>query len=388
MDQEIRAFLTVDAEGALNRAKQLDKQLSSSTDKGLLAGLPAGIKDNISTEGVRTTGGSKHSANHTPIYDATVIKRLDAAQAIPIGKLNMDELAMGSSSENSGFHPTKNPWDLTRVPGGSSGGSAASVAAGEVYFALGTDTGGSICQPASFCGIVGLKPTYGRVSRFGLMAFASSLDQIGPLTKNVEDAAYVLQALAGHDPNDSTSADVAVPDYLAALTGEIKGLRIAVPRELMGEGIRSGVRKQMEQALEVLEGLGAVCEEVSLPHLEYAVAAYYVLASAEASSNLARMDGIRYGTRIEGENLIDMYERTRSEGFGPEVKRRILFGTLALSSGYYEDFYVKAQQARTMIRQDYERLFEQYDVIVGPTSPVTAFKMGEGIEQSADHVLK
>lgn len=298
VDQEIRAFLTVDAEGALNRAKQLDKQLSSSTDKGLLAGLPAGIKDNISTEGVRTTGGSKHLANYTPIYDATVIKRLDAAQAIPIGKLNMDELAMGSSSENSGFHPTKNPWDLTRVPGGSSGGSAASVAAGEVYFALGTDTGGSIRQPASFCGIVGLKPTYGRVSRFGLMAFASSLDQIGPLTKNVEDAAYVLQALAGHDPNDSTSADVAVPDYLAALTGEIKGLRIAVPRELMGEGIQSGVRKQVEQALEVLEGLGAVCEEVSLPHLEYAVAAYYVLASAEASSNLARMDGIHCSSKF------------------------------------------------------------------------------------------
>ncbi len=381
VDPQVRAFITVDEERALSQAKDLDDQLAGKTvSYGPLAGLPVGIKDNISTEGVRTTAGSKHLSNYYPIYDATVIERLRNAQTIPVGKLNMDELAMGSSSENSFFHPTYNPWDLSRVPGGSSGGSAAAVAAGEVYFSLGTDTGGSIRQPASFCGVVGLKPTYGRVSRYGLIAFASSLDQIGPLTKNVEDAAYVLQAIAGYDPMDSTTSENEVPDYLAALSKDIKGLRIAVPKEMMGEGIQTGVRKQIEEAIKLLEGLGAICEEVTLPHLEYAVATYYVISSAEASSNLARLDGIRYGMRVDGKDLIDMYKRTRGEGMGKEVKRRTLFGTLALSSGFYDKFYRKAQQVRTLIRQDYEQLFQQYDVIVGPTSPVTAFRIGERIE--------
>jgi len=378
VDGEIEAFLLVDEEGARKRASQLDEQLAKTGELGMLAALPAGIKDNICTEGIRTTCASQLLANYEPIYNATVMDKLREAQAIPVGKLNMDEFAMGSSTENSGFKRTYNPWDKKRVPGGSSGGSAASVAAGEVYFSLGSDTGGSIRQPAAFCGVVGLKPTYGLVSRFGLVAFASSLDQIGPLTKNVEDSAYVLQAIAGHDPHDSTSVHVDIPDYVSALTGEVKGLKIGVPKELLGEGIDSGVKERVRAALRELERLGAVWEEVSMPHVDYAVASFYLIATAEASSNLARFDGVRYGVRADKvENLIDLYRETRGQGFGPEVKRRIMLGTYALSSGYYDAYYKKAQKVRTLIKQDFDRVFEKYDVIIGPTTPTPAFKVGE-----------
>lgn len=380
VDGEIEAFLLVDEEGARKRAGQLDEQLAKTGELGMLAALPAGIKDNICTEGIRTTCASRMLANYEPIYNATVMEKLREAQAIPVGKLNMDEFAMGSSTENSGFKRTYNPWDKKRVPGGSSGGSAASVAAGEVYFSLGSDTGGSIRQPAAFCGVVGLKPTYGLVSRFGLVAFASSLDQIGPLTKNVEDSAYVLQAIAGHDPHDSTSVHVDIPDYVSALTGEVKGLKIGVPKELLGEGIDSGVKERVKAALRELERLGAVWEEVSMPHVDYAVASFYLIATAEASSNLARFDGVRYGVRADNvENLIDLYKETRGQGFGPEVKRRIMLGTYALSSGYYDAYYKKAQKVRTLIKQDFDRVFEKYDVIIGPTTPTPAFKVGEKI---------
>lgn len=373
-DQQIGAFLHVDEEGSLNRAKRLDE---SGKEGNNLAGIPMGIKDNISTRNVPTTGGSRILEDYSPVYDATVVNRLQQAGANMIGKMNMDEFGMGSSNENSGYHLVRNPWDLDRVSGGSSGGSAAAVATGQVSFALGSDTGGSIRQPAAFCGVVGLKPTYGRVSRYGLIAFASSLEQIGPLTRSVEDAAYVLQMIAGEDPLDSTSAEVDVPNYLSALNGEMKGLKVAVPRELMGKGVEAGVRESIQQALKELEDLGAIVEEVSLPHAEYAVAAYYLLASAEASSNLARYDGVRFGKRVNGDSLIDMYKQTRSAGFGNEVKRRIMLGTYALSSGYYDAYYRKAQKVRTLIRQDFAQIFEQYDVVVGPTAPTTAFKIGE-----------
>jgi aspartyl-tRNA(Asn)/glutamyl-tRNA(Gln) amidotransferase subunit A len=380
VEDKVKAFITLDEENARKRAKELDEQQSRGEEKGLLFGLPAGIKDNIVTENLRTTCASKLLSNYIPIYNAFVMDRLHAAQSVMIGKLNMDEFAMGGSTENSGFFNTYNPWNTEYVPGGSSGGSAAAVAAGEVYFSLGSDTGGSIRQPAAYCGIVGLKPTYGLVSRFGLVAFASSLDQIGPLTKNVEDAAYVLQAIAAHDPFDSTSAEVDVPDYISALTGDVKGLRIGVPVELMGEGIDPEVKAKVQEALKVLEGLGAVVEEVHLPHTQYAVPTYYIIAPSEASSNLARYDGVRYGVRSDNAaNLIDMYVQTRSQGFGPEVKRRIMLGTYALSSGYYDAYYKKAQQVRTLIKQDFDQVFSKYDVIIGPTAPTTAFKIGEKI---------
>jgi aspartyl-tRNA(Asn)/glutamyl-tRNA(Gln) amidotransferase subunit A len=380
VDGKVRAFLTLDEENARAVAAALDGQLGTSDTRGLLYGLPIGIKDNIVTEGVITTCASQFLRNFNPIYDATVVTKLKEAQVISIGKLNMDEFAMGGSNENSSFHPTYNPWNTEYVPGGSSGGSAAAVAAGEVYFSLGSDTGGSIRQPAAYCGIVGLKPTYGLVSRFGLVAFASSLDQIGPLTKNVEDSAYLLQAIAGHDPKDSTSAKVDIPDYISALTGDIKGLRIALPKEYMGEGIDPAVRESVLSALKVLEGLGAVVEEVSLPHSEYAVATYYLLASSEASSNLARFDGVRYGVRADNPaNLLDLYHRSRSEGFGAEVKRRIMLGTYALSSGYYDAYYLKAQKVRTLIKKDFDQVFESFDVVIGPTAPTTAFKVGSQV---------
>ncbi|TCP66476.1 Asp-tRNA(Asn)/Glu-tRNA(Gln) amidotransferase subunit GatA [Baia soyae] len=380
VDGDVRAFLLVDEEGALKRAKELDEKYSKEGTRGLLASLPVGVKDNICTEGLTTTCGSQLLANYQPVYNATVVEKLHNADAITIGKMNMDEFAMGSSNENSSFSPVHNPWDLSTVPGGSSGGSAAAVAAGEVYFALGSDTGGSIRQPAAFTGTVGLKPTYGLISRYGLVAFASSLDQIGPLTKNVEDSAYVLQAIAGHDRNDSTSANVEVPDYLSALTGDVKGLRVGVPKEMMGEGIDPEVKALVQKSLATLESMGSTIEEVSLPHSEYAVATYYLIAPAEASSNLARFDGVRYGVRRYGENLIDLYHETRSKGFGPEVKRRIMLGTYALSSGYYDAYYKKAQQVRTLIAQDFEQLFAKYDVIIGPTTPTTAFKLNERID--------
>ncbi|OEF99246.1 aspartyl/glutamyl-tRNA amidotransferase subunit A [Vulcanibacillus modesticaldus] len=380
VEKDVQAFLLIDSDRALSRAKKIDNDIVNSEEIGILAGLPVGIKDNIITEGVRTTCGSKILENYNPIYSATVYKRILAGQSIMIGKTNMDEFAMGSSTEHSAYHPTFNPWNLNYVPGGSSGGSAAAVAAGEVYYALGSDTGGSIRQPAAYTGVVGLKPTYGLVSRFGLVAFASSLDQIGPITKNVEDAAYVLQTIAGHDEYDSTSANVPIPDYISGLTREIKGLRIGVPKEYMGEGIDHGVKEKIQDAIEVLSGLGAIIEEVSLPHTEYAVATYYIIAPSEASSNLARYDGVRYGIRADSaENLIDMYKKTRSEGLGSEVKRRIMLGTYALSSGYYDDYYLKAQKVRTLIKQDFEKVFDKFDLILGPTVPTTAFKIDENI---------
>jgi len=381
VDPKVKAFLNVYEEEGRAAAKALDKQLAEGGERGLLFGLPVGLKDNMATEGMLTTCASKFLSNYRAVYDATAVKKLRDAQAVIVGKLNMDEFAMGGSNENSGFHPTHNPWNTQYVPGGSSGGSAASVAAGEVYFSLGSDTGGSIRQPASYCGVVGLKPTYGLVSRFGLVAFASSLDQIGPVTKNVEDSAYVLQAIAGYDPLDSTSLRADIPDYLSALTGDVKGLRIAVPKEYMGSGVDPKVKEAVLAALKVYESLGAVWEEVSLPHSEYAVATYYLLASSEASSNLARFDGVRYGVRTENaDNLLDMYRKSRSEGFGPEVKRRIMLGTYALSSGYYDAYYLKAQKVRTLIKQDFEKVFENYDVVIGPTAPTTAFRMGTQVD--------
>lgn len=381
VEEQVRAYLTLDEEGAQATARRLDDKLAAGEERGLLFGLPAGIKDNIVTEGLRTTCASQFLRNFDPVYDATVVKKLKVADTVTLGKLNMDEFAMGGSNENSSFYPARNPWNLDHVPGGSSGGSAAAVAAGEAYFTLGSDTGGSIRQPASYCGVVGLKPTYGRVSRFGLVAFASSLDQIGPLTKNVEDSAYVLQAISGYDAMDSTSANVEVPDFLSALTGDVKGLRIAVPKEYIGEGVDASVKETVLAGLKELESLGATWEEVSLPHTEYAVASYYLLASSEASSNLARFDGVRYGVRAENpDNLLDMYHRSRSEGFGSEVKRRIMLGTYALSSGYYDAYYLKAQKVRTLIKNDFDEVFKNYDVIIGPTAPTTAFKLGSQVD--------
>ncbi|WP_282156047.1 Asp-tRNA(Asn)/Glu-tRNA(Gln) amidotransferase subunit GatA [Cytobacillus gottheilii] len=381
VDDKVQAFLTLDEEKALQKAKDLDAKLTAGETKGMLFGMPIGVKDNIVTQGLRTTCASKILDNFDPIYDATVVNKLHSAETVTVGKLNMDEFAMGSSNENSGFKPVRNPWNIDHVPGGSSGGSAASVAAGEVLFSLGSDTGGSIRQPASFCGVVGLKPTYGRVSRFGLVAFASSLDQIGPITRNVEDNAYLLQAIAGIDPMDSTSANIEVPNFSEALTGDVKGLRIAVPKEYLGEGVTEEVRASVLKSLSVLEKLGATWEEVSLPHSKYALAAYYLLSSSEASANLARFDGVRYGYRTENpENLLELYKKTRAEGFGDEVKRRIMLGTFALSSGYYDAYYKKAQKVRTLIKQDFEQVFENYDVIIGPTTPTPAFKLGEKVD--------
>ena len=378
LDDDVQAFLALNEEQALAQAEEMDQV--PFEERGPLFGLPIGVKDNIVTEGLETTCASKILEGFMPIYDATVVKKLREAGMVTVGKLNMDEFAMGSSNENSAYKTTKNPWNLEHVPGGSSGASAAAVAAGEVPFSLGSDTGGSIRQPAAYCGVVGMKPTYGRVSRFGLVAFASSLDQIGPITRNVRDNALLLEAIAGVDENDSTSADVPVPNYASKLDGNIKGLKIAVPKEFLGEGVQDAARESVLAALEVLKGLGATVEEVSLPHSKYALAAYYILSSSEASSNLSRFDGIRYGFRAEGvKNLMELYKETRAQGFGDEVKRRIMLGTYSLSAGTYDAYYKKAQQARTLIKQDYDKIFEQYDVIVGPTAPTAAFKVGQNI---------
>lgn len=379
VDDKVHAFLTLDEENARSKAKELDS-LEDTTAK--LFGIPAGIKDNIVTKGLRTTCASQFLRNfNDPLYDATVVEKLNAEKSITIGKLNMDEFAMGSSNENSSFTPTRNPWNTDYVPGGSSGGSAAAVAAGEVLFSLGSDTGGSIRQPAAFCGVVGLKPTYGLVSRFGLVAFASSLDQIGPLTRTVEDNARVLEVIAGHDKMDATSANIDIPTYTESLTGDVKGLKIAVPKEYLAEGVNPEVKEAVLEALRVYESLGATWEEVSLPHSKYAVAAYYLISSSEASANLARFDGVRYGVRSEkAENMIDMFKKSRSEGFGEEVKRRIMLGTFALSSGYYDAYYKKAQKVRTLIKNDFDKIFETYDVVIGPTTPTPAFKVGEKID--------
>ncbi|MEK5364237.1 Asp-tRNA(Asn)/Glu-tRNA(Gln) amidotransferase subunit GatA [Peribacillus castrilensis] len=381
VEDKVKAFLTLDEENARNQAKRLDDQLVKGENEGALFGMPIGVKDNIVTKNLRTTCASKILENFDPIYDATVVQKLQKAETVTIGKLNMDEFAMGSSNENSAFQATRNPWNTEYVPGGSSGGSAASVASGEVLFSLGSDTGGSIRQPAAYCGVVGLKPTYGRVSRFGLVAFASSLDQIGPVTRTVEDNAYLLEAISGVDPMDSTSANVDVPNFVNSLTGDVRGLKIAVPKEYLGEGVGEEARNSVLEALKVLEGLGAQWEEVSLPHSKYALAAYYLLSSSEASANLSRFDGVRYGHRTDNaESLIEMYKQTRAEGFGDEVKRRIMLGTFSLSSGYYDAYYKKAQKVRTLIKKDFEDVFEKYDVIVGPTTPTPAFKIGEKVD--------
>jgi aspartyl-tRNA(Asn)/glutamyl-tRNA(Gln) amidotransferase subunit A len=378
LDPKVKAYLTVTAEAALARAAEADARFKTGAPLGPLDGVPLGLKDVLCTRGVRTTAGSRILEGFVPPYDATVVARLARAGAVILGKLNMDEFAMGSSTENSGYFATRNPWDLSRVPGGSSGGSAAAVAADLAAATLGTDTGGSIRQPAAFCGTVGLKPTYGRVSRYGLIAFASSLDQIGPFAKDVEDAALMLQAIAGHDPMDSTSAAVPVPDYAAGLGQGVEGLKVGIPAEYFIEGLDPEVETAVRAAIEILKGLGAKTESVSLPHTEYGLAAYYVIGPAEASSNLARYDGVKYGLRVPGaRDLIDMYSRTRGAGFGAEVKRRVMLGTYALSAGYYDAYYGKAQKVRTLVQRDFQKAFERVDVIVAPTTPSAAFRTGE-----------
>lgn len=379
LDPKVDAFLALNEEQATKQAAEMDQ--TDAGERGPLFGLPIGVKDNIVTEGLETTASSLILKGFNPIYSATVVDKLREAGMVIVGKLNMDEFAMGSSNENSYYKNTKNPWNLETVPGGSSGGSAAAVAAGEVPFTLGSDTGGSIRQPAAFCGVVGMKPTYGRVSRFGLIAYASSLDQIGPITRTVKDNALLLNAISGHDEKDSTSANVEVPDFTAALTGDIEGLRIGVPKEYFAEGVSEASKQAVKDALKVLEEKGATWEEISLPHSKYALSTYYILASSEASSNLSRFDGIRYGYRTEkAGSLVEFYMNTRSEGFGDEVKRRIMLGTYALSSGYYDAYYKKAQKVRTLIKQDFDKAFENFDVIVGPTTPTPAFKIGEIID--------
>ncbi len=380
-DGQVKAFLTLNKEDALAQAKKMDEE-GIDADQFPLFGMPIGIKDNIMTKDLKTTCASEFLSNfEDPLYDATVVTKLKEAKAINIGKLNMDEFAMGSSTENSAFQLTTNPWNKDYVPGGSSGGSAAAVAAGQVPFALGSDTGGSVREPASYCGVVGMKPTYGRVSRFGLVAFASSLDQIGPITRSVEDNARILEVISGVDEMDATSANLEVPRFRDALTGDVKGLKIAVPKEYFQEGVDDQVAEKINEAIDILKDLGAEVDEVSLPHSKYAIAAYYMLASSEASANLARFDGVRFGKRSEkADNMIDMFKLSRSEGFGEEVKRRIMLGTFALSSGYYDAYYKKAQQVRRLITEDFEKVFEDYDVIVGPTSPTTAFKIGDQID--------
>jgi len=377
VDRDVRAYITVTPERALARAAAVDRARAAGEDPGPLAGVPVAVKDIIATKGVRTTAGSRILDNYIPPYSATVAERLDAAGLPMLGKTNLDEFAMGSSTENSAWFPTRNPWDLGRVPGGSSGGSAAAVAAGEAVWSIGTDTGGSIRQPASLCGVVGLKPTYGLVSRSGLIAFASSLDQAGPFARSVADAALLLQVMAGRDPRDSTSLPNPVPDYSAHLDDGVEGLRVGVVSQLMGEGVQAGVRQRVQEAITLLGKLGAEVGEVSLPTFDAGIDVYYLIAPAEASANLARFDGVRYGLRVDGEDVAKMNSRTRAEGFGAEVKRRIMLGTYALSAGYYDAYYGKAQKARTLIIRDFARAYEDFDVLLSPTSPTTAFAIGE-----------
>ncbi|VDG23103.1 Asp-tRNA(Asn)/Glu-tRNA(Gln) amidotransferase subunit GatA [Lactiplantibacillus mudanjiangensis] len=377
-DAKVDAFLNLNEAAALKQAAELDAK--GIDPDNLLAGIPVAVKDNIVTKGLTTTAASKMLENFVPVYDATVVEKMQAHDMIIIGKTNLDEFAMGGSTENSAFKTTKNPWDVSRVPGGSSGGSAVAVAAGEVPVAFGSDTGGSIRQPASFNGIVGMKPTYGRVSRWGLIAFGSSLDQIGTMTRNVKDNAAALNIIAGNDVKDGTSSKREVPDFTAGLTGDIKGMKIALPKEYMGDGIDPKVRDVIKAAVKQFEDLGATVEEVSLPHSRYGVPAYYIIASSEASSNLQRFDGIRYGFRADDvKNLEDVYVRSRSEGFGDEVKRRIMLGTFSLSAGYYDAYFHKAGQVRTLIINDFNKVFENYDLIIGPTAPTPAFKLGDEI---------
>ena len=379
-ESKIRAYLTLARDAALEQARQADERLKQGRATSPLLGVPLAVKDNFLTRGLRTTCASKMLANFIPPYDATTVRMLRATGAVITGKTNLDEFAMGSSAENSAFFPTRNPWNLERIPGGSSGGSAAAVAADQCIAALGTDTGGSIRQPAACCGIVGLKPTYGRVSRFGIIAFASSMDQVGPLTKDVQDSALFLEVIAGHDPADSTSVDRPVPLYSEALTGDVKGVRLGIPKEYFVRGMQPEVELAVRTAIRALEKNGAVIEEISLPHTEYAVAVYYIVATAEASSNLARYDGMRYGHSVHAKDLTDTYMISRQEGFGAEVKRRIMLGTYALSAGYYDAYYLKAQRVRTLIKQDFDEAFKHCDVIVTPTAPTTAFKLAAKIQ--------
>lgn len=378
VEGKVQSFVTLTKEEALKQAKEADKIISSGKNITPLTGIPVTIKDNMCTKGVLTTCSSKILQNYIAPYDATVVSKLKEAGAIIIGKANMDEFAMGSSTENSAIHKTFNPWDLERVPGGSSGGSAAAVCADETIVATGSDTGGSIRQPASFCGVVGLKPTYGRISRYGLVAFASSLDQIGPLAKDVSDAAIMLDTLSGYDEKDSTSVNIAKTETQKQLINDVKGTKIGVIKELMGNGISTEVKESIKTAIKKYEELGAKIEEVSLPSFEYAISTYYLIAPAEASSNLARFDGVKYGLRVKGQkDLLSMYYETRKEGFGPEVKRRIIIGTYALSAGYYDAYYLRALKVRTLIKKDFEKAFAKCDVLLSPTSPTTAFKVGE-----------
>ena len=380
VDNQVKAYLTITPELALEQAREADRRRAAGEDHPLL-GIPLAIKDIICTKGVPTTCGSRILENFIPPYNATVIEHLRRRGAVILGKTNMDEFAMGSSTENSGFFPTHNPWDLSRVPGGSSGGSAAALAAGECLGALGSDTGGSVRQPAAFCGVAGLKSTYGRVSRYGLVAFASSLDQIGPLGKDVTDCAIMLQAIAHYDPCDSTSVDVPAPDCAEALIPDIRGMRVGVPKEYFVEGMQPEVEAAVRAAIDKIANLGAEVDEVSLPHTEYSLPAYYLIAPAEASANLARYDGVKYGySRPEVEDVWDAYRQTRQGGFGPEVKRRIMLGTYALSAGYYDAYYLKAQKVRTLIKRDFDEAFKKFDVLVAPTSPTVAFKIGEKVD--------
>ena len=378
LEPTLRSFLQVTADRALEQARAVDAKIAAGETVGLLAGVPIGIKDNLCTKGIRTTCASRILGNFVPPYESTVTGKLMAAGAVMVGKTNLDEFAMGSSTENSAFQVTANPWDIERVPGGSSGGSAAAVAGGECPIALGSDTGGSIRQPASFCGVVGMKPTYGLVSRYGLVAYASSLDQIGPFARTVEDAAILLGAIAGHDPLDSTSLTTDVPDYCQYLIPDLNGKKIGVIQETFGEGLDDVVAQAVRQAIEQLQALGAEIQEISCPRFRYGLPTYYILAPSEASANLARYDGVKYGLReTQADNLMSMYTQTRAAGFGAEVKRRIMLGTYALSAGYYDAYYLKAQKVRTLIKQDFEQAFEQVDVLICPTSPTTAFKAGE-----------
>lgn len=379
VDEKIKAYITITGEEAIQQAKEADKRFSSGRDITPLTGIPLAIKDIFCTKGIPTTCASRILKDFVPPYDATVIKKLKGAGAVILGKANMDEFAMGSSTENSAFFITRNPWDMERVPGGSSGGSAAAVAGGLCVASIGTDTGGSIRQPASLCGVVGLKPTYGRVSRYGMIAFASSLDQGGPIVKDVTDCAIMMNVISGHDHLDSTSLDADVPDYTKALTGDVKGLRVGIPKEYFIEGMDGEVDRAVRTAIDILKDLGVEVVDVSLSHTEYAIAVYYLVATAEASSNLARYDGVKYGGRVKAGDLMEMYCKTRDVGFGPEVKRRIMLGTYSLSAGYYEAYYRKASQVRTLIKRDFEEAFKSCDVILTPTSPTPAFKIGEKV---------
>ncbi|SMB80140.1 aspartyl/glutamyl-tRNA(Asn/Gln) amidotransferase subunit A [Desulfonispora thiosulfatigenes DSM 11270] len=380
VEENIKAFITITREDAFKKASEVDAKIKAGEAISPLTGIPMALKDNMCTDGIRTTCASKMLHNFVPPFSATVYEKLNKENAILLGKLNMDEFAMGSTTENSAFFSTKNPWDLSCVPGGSSGGSAAAVAADEAFFSLGSDTGGSIRQPASFCGVVGLKPTYGAVSRYGVVAFASSLDQVGTFTKDVTDSALVMNAISGYDKKDSTSANIEYPDYTSFLQNDVKGMKIGIPKEYYGEGIAPEIEANIKEAIKKLEELGAIVEECSLPHTEYALPTYHIIAPAECSSNMARFDGVRYGLRVEADNLVDMFCETRKEGLCDEVKRRIMLGTYALSAGSYDAYYLKALKVRALIKQDFDKAFEKYDCLLTPTTPNVSFKLGSNMD--------